>query len=87
MNNSQIRKLHKGLDHIKSNKLNPKGLFISFRDNFLSKYDLEFHFKLTIIMPIRFFLFVVIAAFSDMIFDQKVREASRNDNLTERTNT
>ena len=71
MNNSQIRKLHKGLDHIKSNKLNPKGLFISFRDNFLSKYDLEFHFKFTIIMPIRFFL--IITAFSDMIFDQKVK--------------
>ena len=26
MNNSQIHKLHTGLDHIKSNKLNPKGL-------------------------------------------------------------
>ena len=77
MNNSQIRKLHKGLDHIKSNKLNPKGLFISFRDNFLSKYDLEFHFKLTIIMPIRFFSLVIITAFSDMIFDQKARKANK----------
>ena len=57
MNNSHLHKLHNGLDHIKSNKLNPKGLFISFRDNFLSKYDLEFHFKFTIIMPIRIFFF------------------------------